>query len=79
MIVHYINPYIENGKAFYDINITENGEFVARLASSSFSENFETQEAVDRAMILIEALFPGKTLNEVYIDYNGNSTFNWVG
>ena len=78
MIVHYINPYIENGKAFYDINIMENGEFVARLSSSTFSENFDTQEAVDRAILLISSMFPDKTLNEVYIDYNGNSTFNWV-
>ena len=76
--VHYINPYVENGKAFYDINITENGVFMARLSSSTFSENFNTQEAVDRAIILVESMFPEKTANEVNIDYNANTTFNWV-
>jgi hypothetical protein len=76
--VNYINPYIENGKAFYDINILENGEFVGRLSSSTFSENFDTQEAIDRAIIIVESMFPGQTVNEVNIDYNGNPTFNWI-
>lgn len=76
--VHYINPYLENDKAFYDINISEDGEFVARLSSSTFSRNFEPQEAIDRAITIVESMFPGKTADEVYIDYNGDTTFNWV-
>lgn len=79
ILVHYINPYVENGKAFYDINIMEDGIFVGRLSSSTFADNFNPQEAVDRAILLVESMFPGKTVNEVNIDYNGNPTFNWIG
>ena len=79
MIVHYINPFTEGDTIFYDVLFIENDQIISRLNGSSFSASFETSEAVDRALAAAAVLFPGTTVTQVNIDYNGNDTFSWNG
>jgi hypothetical protein len=80
MIAYYINPQIVDGIIYFDINLEEAGESMIRLSGSSFTLGFDEQEAVDRAVILVQNLYPELTLTNIQINYpNGNSNIDWIG